>query len=225
MMNGSVATVAVQAAVGVSVVEARRAPVFQRRSYGCPVLRQEFDADYVERLTGGDQAIEEHFTAYFGELLRVKLSRRGWSASDVEDMCQETFLRVLQTLRRKGGVEHPERIGAYVNSVCNNVVLELCRSHAKHPSADATEHEPVDTAINMEGALIDEERKRFVQVILKEMPEPEGRLLRMVFLEEADREDICKRMNVGRDYLRVILHRARTRFKALADRSSAAAAG
>lgn len=186
------------------------------------MFRQEFDAAYVHRLTIGDRAIEEHFTAYFEALLKVKLARRGWSGHDIEDMCQETFLRVLQTLRRKG-FEHPERIGAFVNTVCNNVMLELCRSHTKHPSVDATETEPVDTTIDMEGSLIDAERKEFVLTVLKEMPEVESRILRMVFLEEADREEICRKMNIRRDYLRVILHRALARFKTLANRTSAAA--
>ncbi len=186
------------------------------------MFRQEFDADYIERLTAGDPAIEEHFTAYFGGLLRVKLRRRGWSGHDVEDMCQETFLRVLQTLRKKG-VEHPERIGAYVSSVCNNVMLELCRTHARHPGADPLESEPADTTINMEGALMDSERKRFVHGILKDMPELEARILRMVYVDDIDREVICKQMNIRRDYLRVIVHRALARFRKLAGGTSTAA--
>lgn len=199
-----------------------RAPGVRRRTYGYPVFRQEFDAAYIERLTVGDPATEEHFTAYFEGLLRVKLRRRGWSGHDVEDMCQETFLRVLQTLRKKG-IEHPERIGGFVNSVCSNVMYELCRAHQRHPSVDAVETEPVDTAIDMEGALIHAERKNFVHVILKEMPELEARILRMIFVDDMDREEICRQMNVRRDYLRVIVHRALTRFKKLAGGTSTAA--
>ena len=222
MMNGSGATLVIRAADRAAEEQAQRAPALGRRTYGYPVFRQEFDAEYVERLSAGDEAIEEHFTAYFEGLLRVKLSRRGWSGHDVEDMCQETFLRVLQTLRNKG-IEHPERIGAYVNSVCNNVMLVLCRSHARHPSVGATETEPMDTAIDMDGVLINAERKEFVQVILKEMPTIEARILQLVFVEDIDRDEICRQMNVRRDYLRVILHRALARFKKLAGGTSTAA--
>jgi RNA polymerase sigma-70 factor (ECF subfamily) len=88
---------------------------------------------------------------------------------------------------------------------------------------DATENEPADGAISIEGVLMDEDRKKLVQVVLKQMPLTESRILRMIFLEETDRDEICKRMNVRRDYLRVILHRALTHFKELADRTSAAA--
>jgi RNA polymerase sigma-70 factor (ECF subfamily) len=217
MINGSGATLVIRAAGA----HAQGAPAVWRRTYGYPVLRQEFDADYIERLTDGDRAIEEDFTSYFEGLLRVKLRRRGCSSHDVQDVCQETFLRVLQTLRKKG-IEHPERIGAFVNSVCNNVMLELWRSHTKHPGVDSKESDAPDTTLDMEGVLINEERKRFVYVVLQEMPELEARVLRMIFVDDMDRDEICKQLNLRRDYLRVILHRARTRFKKLADGTSTA---
>jgi RNA polymerase sigma-70 factor (ECF subfamily) len=212
MINGSGATLVIRAAGG----KGQSAPAVWRRTYGYPVVRQEFDAEYIERLTDGDRAVEEHFTSYFEGLLRVKLRRRGCSGPDIEDVCQETFLRVLQMLRKKG-IEHPERIGAFVNSVCNNVMLELWRSHARHPGVDSPEHETPDTALDMEGILMNEERKRFVHVVLKEMPELEAGILRMIFVDDMDRDEICKQLNLRRDYLRVILHRALTRFKKLAD--------
>ena len=74
--------------------------------------RQDFDAQYVSRLTEGDASVEQHFTAYFGEFLRIKLRRRGWTTQEIEDISQETFLRVLQVLRQKRGLEHPERLGS-----------------------------------------------------------------------------------------------------------------
>jgi hypothetical protein len=35
----------------------------------------------------------------------------------------------------------------------------------------------------------------------------------MVFLEEADRQEVSRRMGVSAEYLRVLLHRAKTRFE------------
>ncbi len=37
--------------------------------------------------------------------------------------------------------------------------------------------------------------------------------MRLVFLEEADKVEACGRLGVGEDYLRVLLHRAKTRFR------------
>ena len=185
--------------------------------------KQDFDAQYVSRLTEGDASVEHHFTAYFGEFLRIKLHRRGWTTHEIEDIRQETFLRVLQVLRQKRGLEHPERLGAFVNSVCNNIILEFYKSRARHPSFDPAEYDPIDHTIDMDGSVLAEENKKMVRVILAELPEADRKLLKMVFLEEADREEVCRIMNVDRGYLRVLLHRALLKFKDLASKDKPSA--
>ena len=185
--------------------------------------KQNFDAQYVSRLTEGDASVEHHFTVYFGEFLRIKLRRRGWTTYEIEDICQETFLRVLQVLRQKQGLEHPERLGAFVNSVCNNIILEFYKSRARHPSFDPAEYDPIDHTIDMDGSVLAEENKKMVRFILGELPEADRKLLKMVFLEEADRDEVCRIMNVDRGYLRVLLHRALLKFKDLASKDKPSA--
>jgi RNA polymerase sigma-70 factor, ECF subfamily len=206
-------------------VAIRRLPSLYYGVFGSHVEKEDFNEQYVKQLTEGDPPVERHFTSYFGELVRIKLRRRNWSSHDIEDIQQETFLRVLQTLRQKGGLEHPERLGAFVNSVCNNIVLEFYRAHTRDGNIDANQTEPVDHAIDMHGELVAQERKKMVQVVLNELPEADRKMLRMVFWEDLPREEVCKTMNVDRGYLRVLLHRALTRFKDRAARSTALAAG
>ena len=49
--------------------------------------------------------------------------------------------------------------------------------------------------------------------ILGEMSQRDRDLLKAVFLEEGDKDEICKQFGVDRDYLRVRVHRAKERFK------------
>jgi RNA polymerase sigma-70 factor (ECF subfamily) len=172
-----------------------------------------FDAEYVQRLTNGDAVAENHFAFYFGELLYLKLRARLRSRQLIEDVRQETLLRVLQTLRRKGGVEHPERFGAFVNAVCNNVLLEFCRSERRHDALEDQTHEPADPHVDLDEPLVDFDRKRQVQAALSDLPEKDRNLLRSIFLEETDKSEICRRYRVEGDYLRVLLHRAKARFR------------
>src|SRR5271169_5245308 len=86
-----------------------------------------FDASYVEKLRAGDAHIEGHFVNYFSELIRLKLRSRLSSQEAVEDVRQETFVRVLVQLRGQAGLRQPDRLGSFVNSVCNNVLLEHYR--------------------------------------------------------------------------------------------------
>ena len=189
-----------------------------RRSPAITMERQEFDAEYVRLLTDGDASVERHFTAYFSEFLNIKLRRRFYGTSEIEDIRQETFLRVLQALRQKRALEHPERLGAFVNSVCNNIIFEFIKARARHPSFDPAEYDPVDHTIDMDGNVLAEENRKMVRLILNGLPEADHTLLKMVFLDEMDRDEVCRVMNVDRGYLRVLLHRALTRFKELKDK-------
>jgi RNA polymerase sigma-70 factor (ECF subfamily) len=47
------------------------------------------------------------------------------------------------------------------------------------------------------------------------MSERDRRLLREVFLEERDKDEVCRDFGVDREYLRVLLHRAKQAFKSL----------
>src|SRR5277367_2979786 len=87
-----------------------------------------FDQAYLERLRAGDFRTEQHFASYFDALIQIKLRSRGRSPEDVEDIRQETFSRVFKALRSEGGIREPEKLGAYVNSICNNVRNEFYRS-------------------------------------------------------------------------------------------------
>ena len=175
-----------------------------------------FDAPYLERLQRGDAGTERHFAAYFGELIRLKLRSRLSSKEAAEDVMQETFVRVLALVREKDGIKQPERFGALVNSVCNHVLLEHYRSHrAKDFSLDEEPDQAfVDERVSVSGQFEVDETERVVRKILDDLPERDRRLLQAVLLEERDKDDVCAELGLSRDYLRVLVHRAKQSFKA-----------
>jgi RNA polymerase sigma-70 factor, ECF subfamily len=173
-----------------------------------------FDEDYVKRLTAGDPETEAHFHTYFSQFLSIKLRSRRMDPDTAGDIRQETLYRVLKVIRFGGGVAHPERFGAFVNSVCNNVLLESGRKAAKLPDAGENPPEIHDKSIDLERSLITSERKKLVEQIMCELSTKDSDILRMVFFEEADRAEICRRLNVEPGHLRVLLHRAKARFQA-----------
>jgi len=180
-----------------------------------------FDSDYVQRLAAGDAQVERHFTSYFGDLLAIKLRNRLRSRQMVDDVRQETFLRVIQTIRKDRGLQHPERLGAFVNSVCNNVLLETFRSLGKHSQAPEEHPEQADPAVDLDRDLVSSERKQAVERVLKELPSKDRDILRSIFLEERDKDEICKELAVSGEYLRVLLHRAKARFRTLMEKTAA----
>jgi RNA polymerase sigma-70 factor, ECF subfamily len=174
------------------------------------VPRHSFDADYLQRLASCDEDAERHFTTYFGDLLTAKLRSRLRSWHLIEDVKQETFLRVLRTIRQRGGVEDAPALGAFVNSVCNNVLFEVYRAEAK--IADPVEDRESDEA-SAETAMVDGQEQAKVRDVLSAMPEKDRTILRWLFFEERDKDEVCRRLKVDREYLRVLLHRAKLRFR------------
>ncbi len=174
--------------------------------------RHNFDAEYIRRLVAGDAETERHFTRYFGELLALKLRSRLRSPSQVEDARQETFVRVLSTLKQKGGLASAESLGAFVNGVCNNVLFEMYRANARTTALD----EGYDEASPRTSADVDlmagEERAE-VQEALQSLPERERLLLKWLFFDERDKDEICRELQIDRSYLRVLLHRAKGHFR------------
>jgi RNA polymerase sigma-70 factor (ECF subfamily) len=174
-----------------------------------------FDRHYLERLSSGDFRTQEHFVSYFSELIRLKLSKRLHSRSEVEDARQETFARVFAALRKPDGIREPERLGAFVNSVCNNVLLEYYRSAAQEATCDDEEAEAniPDPAISVVDIIADRQTQRNVREVLDQLQEKDRRLIKEVFLEERDKDEVCRDLGVDREYLRVLLHRAKKSFK------------
>jgi RNA polymerase sigma-70 factor (ECF subfamily) len=175
---------------------------------------QSFDEAYVDRLRAGDSRTQEHFGAYFSTLIQVKLRSRLQSREAIEDVRQETFARFYAALR-DGKILHPERLGSFVNSVCNNVLLEHYRAAARHSSLDDDQKDLRASAIDLLGALAAKETEKKVREILDQLSERDRRLLREVFLEERDKDEVCQDFGVDREYLRVLLHRAKQSFKSL----------
>jgi RNA polymerase sigma-70 factor, ECF subfamily len=54
-----------------------------------------------------------------------------------------------------------------------------------------------------------------VRAVLDEVDSRDGQILRDMFLQDMDKDQICLKFHVDRGYLRVLVHRAKDRFKQL----------
>lgn len=175
---------------------------------------QAFDSSYVERLRAGDRNTEDHFVAYFGELIELKLRSRLASRQSLEDVKQETFARCLKLLRSPGGIRNAERLGPLVNSICNNVLSEHFRAGRR---TEPLEDQPAERFIAREpdalSRIITDDTRRVVRQVLEKLPARDQAILKAVFLEEREKDDLCREIGVTRDYIRVLLHRAKQSFR------------
>lgn len=172
-----------------------------------------FDAVYLRALADRNEDIEQHLVSHFSRPLQGKLRHQLRSPELALDACQETFLRVFQYFRSGKTLDNPASLPGFIHKVSHNIGLEFLRARGRHPQLAEDAPEPVDQAPNPEGLVVTEEKKRIVRRILGDLPEKDRELLRRVFLEEEDKDKVCAELAVERDYLRVLLYRARVRMK------------
>lgn len=176
---------------------------------------QAFNESYLQALACQDSRAENDLISTFSRAIKIKLRMHLRSPQAVEDAYQETLLRVFVYFRVGKTLRTPASLPAFIHSVSGNVALEMVRAHRKDGCSCDEIPEPVDAQADPEHQTIASERRQTVQRVLRELSEKDQQLLRKICLEEEDRDEVCREFRVTRDYLRLLLHRARVRFKAI----------
>ena len=148
------------------------------------------------------------------ERLRLKLRYKvlyhvGSGCPDADDLVQETLTRFVKASQRNQ-IRNAEEFGAFVNGVCRNVILEYRRRARREPLADP------DIPIRDAGVRPDAEIFEMRQAIdqgLAEMAERDRMILRRLYLEGKDKDEICREWNMSDAQFRVVLFRAKERFR------------
>ena len=182
---------------------------------------QTFDATYLSKLRGGDELTERHFVTYFSELITLKLRSRLQSPQAIEDVKQETFARAFRLLRADSGVRDGERLGALVNSICNHVLLEHYRASGRaRPLEDEVAATLVDRGRDPLTEMIASETRSTVHSVLATLATRDREVLQSVFVEERDKDEVCRELGIDRNYMRVLVHRAKQAFREKYERRS-----
>lgn len=174
-----------------------------------------FDENYLHALARRDADAENFLVAHFSRPVQSKLRVHLRSPELIQDARQETFLRLLRYFHQGKTLDNPHSLPGFVHSVCHNVALEFLRSHTRHPQMAENGPDTIDPGCGPEAQAMTEERRKMVEQVLSEMPEKDRILLRRVCLDEEDKDKVCQEYHVDRDYLRVLLYRARIRFRAV----------
>jgi len=180
-----------------------------------------FDEAYLGALRARDPDAEATLISCFSKPVQVKLRARLRSPELVQDAFQETFLRVLTYFRSGKTLETPSSLPGFVYVTCHNVALELLRAHTRQDQFPERFQDPAALGLDPERQMVTEERKALVRRLLEELSEKDRKLIKRIFLDEEDKDTVCREFDVNRNYLRVLLHRARVRFKAVVSRDTA----
>jgi RNA polymerase sigma factor (sigma-70 family) len=170
-----------------------------------------FDERFIAGLQKGDPQIQAAFVAFFRTPTWVMARRRLRSLELSEDVAQETLMRVLRYFQSGKGLDDPKCLPGFVWGTCKRVILEI---HNKEPHRPTPGNWDVpDGGRGPEEQAVTEERKRIVRKILSRLRPRYRDLLVQAWIEEKEPAELCARFGVDPDYLRVLMFRARQKFK------------
>jgi RNA polymerase sigma-70 factor (ECF subfamily) len=146
--------------------------------------------------------------------LRLKLRYKvlyhlGHGCADVDDLVQETLVRFFRAEQRQL-IRNTDEFGAFLNGVCRNVILEYRRRIRREPPIDPDVPIP-DAGFRPDAEIF--EMRDAIENGLKELAERDRAILRALYLEGREKDDICRDWGMSDAQFRVVLFRAKERFR------------
>jgi RNA polymerase sigma-70 factor, ECF subfamily len=168
------------------------------------------------RIREGDLTAEAELIRQFEPGLRVILRRRtGGDRGLLQDLVQETLLIVLQRLRGPG-IDDPHKLAAFAAQTARNLAIASLRKAERQRTdvdSDAT-FRNADPGSDVDERAADHEAALAVRALLRELPHPRDRLmLKRFYLDDDDKEVICRDFELNEAAFNQALSRARRRFR------------
>ena len=177
-------------------------------------------ARIVARITAGDSAAEAELDERYRRGLRLLLRQLCRDAASVDDLVQDTLRLTLEKIRR-GAIEQPERLAAFLRGTARHLAMGHGRGRARFTDAVADELEArADPAAGALESLVAEEDRRRMRQLLNELRSPRDRDVLLRFhLAEEPKEEICSSLGLSADQFNLVIFRARQRFRQLLEAS------
>jgi RNA polymerase sigma factor (sigma-70 family) len=164
-------------------------------------------ADIENGLT---QAETELYRKYQAKVYYLALRESG-STHDAEDVCAETFLRVLQVIRAKE-LRSPAALPAFIVGTTRNVLHELFSR--RRQAGKTTDPEDADLSLpSHEKLFLDSEVQQAIKATIDRLKPRERDMLHMHFYEELPAEEIARRFGIARERVRLVKSRALRHFR------------
>jgi RNA polymerase sigma-70 factor (ECF subfamily) len=127
----------------------------------------------------------------------------------VDDLVQESLARFIRAEQRHQ-IRNMDEFGAFLNGVCRNVILEYRRRVRREPLMESEPGRP-EAGARPEAEIF--EMRDAIDHGLAELAERDRAVLRALYLEGKDKDAICRDWNMSDAQFRVVLFRAKERFR------------
>ena len=179
-------------------------------------------AAIVQGIRDGDSDAESRLVERYSNGLRFLLLRRVHDDERAQDLLQDTFYIAISKLREID-LDNPERLAGYLRGIAIRVALNAGRRRQREPYP--MEVEAVAQIPDREPRQFDhvarEQSVAAVHKLLRAMPVKRDReILTRFYVEDQDKEEICKALNLDSLHFNRVLFRARKRFRKILEKSA-----
>ncbi|MGH8121161.1 MAG: RNA polymerase sigma factor [Rudaea sp.] len=175
-------------------------------------------SDIVARIAAGDRSAEAEFVRRYQRGVLV-LVRRHCRPGDpiVEDITQDILTRVIERLRA-GAIRDAAALPAYLQASIVYATSAEYRSRRPTEPVEAIEQLPGGDSPLIQ--VTADQLRQTLSELLAELPVARDReLLTRFYLDDEDKDDICRRLGIATEHFRRVAFRARERFRELLDRA------
>ena len=173
----------------------------------------------VEKIKRDDQSGMEELYRVFSKGVRFYLCRQ-LGPQDLEDKVHDTFLIVVQAVRR-GELREPERLMGFVRTVVRRQVAGHI-DQAVHTRRQQVGIESGTTVVDLnrdpEEKAIQQQHEEIARRVLNSISKRDREILTRFYLLEQTQDQICDQMNLTETQFRLLKSRAKARFGELGKR-------
>jgi RNA polymerase sigma factor (sigma-70 family) len=184
-------------------------------------VRSPTDIELVVNIQNGQSAAEGALYEKYSAKVYYLALRESKSSHDAEDVRAETFLRLIQAIRRDQ-IRSADALPAFILGVTRNVLRELYARRSQAGDVVEPSHEHLSTPSH-ERMLLDREVRVAVQKTIDRLKPREQAVLRMHFYEELPTEEIAARTAIPPERVRLVKSRALKHFREIHERLKSAA--
>lgn len=166
-------------------------------------------------IAGDEQAFGRLYDKYVDEIYRFVVMRVR-SSQEAQDVVGEVFLKTWQYLSSQKS--HIEDFRALLYRIARNVVIDYYRASKKEHTSFFGEGQLeniVDTGSDLEAKLMHKDDLRVVYTVLTRLSEEHREVITLRYAQDLSIKEIAKIQGKTNGAVRVALHRAIKRLKAL----------
>ena len=156
-------------------------------------------------LDGDDAAFEYLFDRYHESIRRLFVQRMG-GANDVDDLLQETFIKVFINLHR---YSDNYTFGQWVYTIARNTFIDYMRRRQDDLPIDERFAAPASNAQTPEESVINLQQRTQIEHYLNRLAPRYRGLIVMRFFEEYSYEEIAAKLKLPLGTVKTQIHRAR----------------